>query len=187
MNGWAVLTALSADPALATIPVIMLTITDDQKQGFALGATEFLTKPIDTTHLVSVLRRYSHGNTSNLALVVEDDAGLRELMRRQLHKAGWEVAEAENGQMALARLAKMQPTVILMDLMMPEMDGFLLLNELRQTDTWRSIPVIVVTAKELTPDDRQRLDSAVAAILHKGEGTCETLLQQLRQLVPAHA
>ena len=115
MDGWAVLRNLKADPALASIPVIMLTIADDQEKGFALGAVDFLTKPFDATHLVNVLQRYNNGSTSNLALVVEDDASLRELTRQQLRKIGWPVVEAENGQVALARLAESQPTVILLD------------------------------------------------------------------------
>ncbi len=183
INGWDVLTALRADPDLTGIPIIMLTITDDQEKGFALGATEFLTKPIDGARLSTVLQRYSQNNTPNLALVVEDDDGLRELMRRQLHKAGWDVTEAENGLVALHRLEHIQPSVILLDLMMPEMDGFMFINELHKHDAWRAIPVVVVSAKELTIEEQRQLDQAVTTVLQKGEYTCEDLLQQLHHLV----
>jgi CheY-like chemotaxis protein len=186
MNGWDVLAALKADPALASIPVIMLTITDDQRRGFTLGAADFLTKPVDTAHLVRVLQRHQNGNAPNLAMVVEDDASLRELTRRQLHKAGWTVVEAENGRVAITRLAECRPAVILLDLMMPEMDGFTFLTELHQTDAWQGIPVIVISAKELTPEDRLCLNGAVEAILQKGTYTCEALLQQVCGLVTAH-
>jgi len=185
MTGWDVLTALKADAALASIPVIMLTITDDQCRAFTMGATDFLTKPVDTAHLVRVLQRHQNGHAANVALVVEDDANLRELLRRQLHKAGWAVVEAENGRVAITRLAECQPAVILLDLMMPEMDGFTFLTELRQTTAWQEIPVIVISAKELTPEDRLWLNGAVKAILQKGAYTCETLLQHVRELVTA--
>jgi CheY-like chemotaxis protein len=185
MDGWTVLTALKTDPELATIPVIMLTIADNQSQGFALGAADYLVKPIDAAQLVSVLQRYRNGTASNLALVVEDDASLRELTRRQLQKADWAVVEAENGLEALARLVEIEPAVILLDLMMPKMDGFAFLAELHKADAWQSIPVIVMSAKHLTPEDRLQLNGAVAAILQKGEYNCETLLRQVRALVPA--
>jgi len=185
MTGWDVLTALKADPDLAPIPVIMLTITDDQGRGFTMGAADFLTKPVDAAHLVRVLQRHQHGNAAHLALVVEDDASLRELIRRQLHKAGWTVIEAENGRVALTRLAECQPAVILLDLMMPEMDGFTFLTELRRTTAWQEIPVIVISAKVLTLEDRLRLNGAVEAVLEKGAYTCEMLLQQVREMVIA--
>ena len=187
MDGWAVLTALKADPELAAIPVIMLTISDNQSQGFALGAADYMTKPIDATRLTSVLQRYSNGGTANLALLVEDDLSLRELTRRQLQKVGWAVVEARNGCEALERLAEIAPTVILLDLMMPEMDGFTFLTELHKRAEWQSIPVIITSAKTLTPEERLRLNGAVATIMQKGTYTCDTLLHQVRALVPAAA
>jgi CheY-like chemotaxis protein/anti-sigma regulatory factor (Ser/Thr protein kinase) len=181
MDGWSVLTALKADPELATIPVVMLTITDEQDKGFTLGAADYLTKPIDTTRLSSVLQRYRGKGASEVVLIVEDEAGLRELMRRQLHKAGWAVAEAANGQEALARLAETRYVAILLDLMMPEMDGFTFLTELRKVDP--STPVIIISAKELTPEDRLRLNGAVTTILQKGAYTGPDLLRHIGDLV----
>jgi CheY-like chemotaxis protein len=185
MDGWAVLAALKAAPELASIPVIMLTIHDNQSQGFALGAADYMVKPIDPARLTRVLQRYSKSGTANLALLVEDDVGLRELTRRQLQKVGWVVVEAENGREALERLTGIAPAVILLDLMMPEMDGFTFLTELHQHEEWRSIPVIVTSAKTLTPEDRLRLNGAVATIMQKGTYTCDALLHQVRALVPA--
>jgi CheY-like chemotaxis protein len=185
MDGWAVLTALKADPELASIPVIMLTIHDNQSHGFALGAVDYMVKPIDAARLTSVLQRYSTGGTTNLALLIEDDISLRELTRRQLQKVGWSVVEVENGREALKRLTEIAPTVILLDLMMPEMDGFTFLTELHKREEWRSLPVIVTSAKTLTPEERLRLNGAVATIMQKGTYTCDTLLHQVRALVPA--
>lgn len=179
MDGWAVLTALKADSELASIPVIMATILDERNMGFALGATDFLTKPIDRQYLARVLQKYRCAHPPCPVLLVEDHADLRELMRRMLEQEGWVVAEAENGRVALERVAENRPELIVLDLMMPEMDGFAFLEELRQNQTWRSIPVIVVTAKDLTVEDRQRLNGYVQYVVNKGSRGCEELLQEL--------
>jgi signal transduction histidine kinase/DNA-binding response OmpR family regulator len=186
MDGWAVLTALKADPTLADIPVIMLTIIDDKHLGYTLGATDYLTKPIDWNRLAVVLRKYRCVDPPCRVLVVEDEADMRQLLRRMLEQAGWAVTEAANGYEALARLAEDRPHLILLDLLMPEMDGFAFVEALRQQDAWRSIPVVVVTAKDLTPADRQRLNGYVEQILQKGAYSREALLREVRDLVAAH-
>ncbi|MGH6805153.1 MAG: ATP-binding response regulator, partial [Methyloceanibacter sp.] len=168
MDGWAVLTALKADPELAPIPVIMATILDEENMGFALGATDFLTKPIDRAYLAQVLQKYRCAHPPCPVLVVEDHADLRALMRRMLEQEGWVVAEAENGRVALERVAEHRPELIVLDLMMPEMDGFAFIEALRQNAAWRSIPIVVVTAKDLTAEDHRRLSGYVQQVLHKG-------------------
>ena len=110
---------------------------------------------------------------------------MREMLRRRLEKEGWKVIEAENGRAALERMAESRPELILLDLMMPEMDGFQFLDEVRKHEGWRSIPVIVVTAKELTPEDRQRLNGSVEKILQKGAYGGEELMREIRGLVAA--
>jgi signal transduction histidine kinase/DNA-binding response OmpR family regulator len=179
MDGWAVLGALKADPALASIPVIMATFVDDKNRGFALGATDFLTKPINRADLARVLKKFHDANPSCPVLIVEDQAGLRELMRRMLEQEGWVVAEAENGRVALDRVAENRPALIVLDLMMPEMDGFSFLEALRQRAPWRSIPIVVVTAKDLTEEDRQRLNGYVQYVVDKGSHDQEELLQEV--------
>ena len=182
MDGWAVLSALKADPDLADIPVIMLTIVDDKNLGYALGASDYLTKPLDRERLLSVLNKYRREAP---VLVVDDDATLRELLRRILEGAGYTVVEAENGRIALERLRTMAPGVILLDLMMPEMDGFEVVAEMRRHEAWRTIPIVVVTAKELTVEDRQRLNGYVERVLEKGAYSRDTLLAEVRDLVAA--
>ena len=115
--------------------------------------------------------------------VVDDDGDARELMRRLLERDGWEVVEAENGRAALARLGEHRPELILLDLMMPEMDGFELLGALRAREAWRTIPVVVVTAKELTEEDRGRLRGVVEGIVEKGARTGEALAREVCELV----
>jgi len=183
MDGWAVLSALKSDPVLAGIPVIMVTILDDKQMGFALGATDFVTKPIEWTRLGGLLKKYRKSTTANLVLVVEDDPATREILQRQLEKEGWEVATAEHGGVALQKVEQRMPGVILLDLMMPEMDGFDFLQELRQRPAGRQVPVIVITAKELTEEDRRRLNGYVSKVLAKGAYKMDELLQEIRALV----
>jgi PAS domain S-box-containing protein len=185
MDGWAVLTTLKADPDVADIPVILLTIVDDKNMGYALGATDYLTKPIDWGRLAVILQKYRCVHPPCTVLVIEDDADTRDLLRRLLDKEGWVVTEAANGRVALERVAERQPELILLDLMMPEMDGFAFLEVLRQQDAWRSIPVVVLTAKDLTPNDRQRLNGYVEQILQKGVYSRQELLQEIQHLVAA--
>ena len=185
MDGWAILTALKADPLLADIPVIMLTIVDDKNLGYALGAADYLTKPVDWDRLAAILQKYRCAHPPCTVLVVEDDADTRDMLQRLLTRENWAVTEATNGRVALERMAESQPELILLDLMMPEMDGFAFLEALRQQDAWRSIPVVVVTAIDLTPEDRQRLNGYVEQILQKGAYSREELLHEIYHLVAA--
>jgi signal transduction histidine kinase/CheY-like chemotaxis protein/HAMP domain-containing protein len=185
MDGWAVLTALKADPDLSDISVIVLSIVDEKQMGYALGAADYLTKPVDWERLAAVLQRYQSPRSPCPVLIVEDDASLRALLRRRLEKDGWTVIEAANGRVALEFMAEKRPDVVLLDLMMPEMDGFQFLDEVRKRAEWRSIPVIAITAKELTEDDRQRLNGGVKKILQKGAYSREELLSEVRDLVAA--
>jgi PAS domain S-box-containing protein len=189
MNGWAVLTALKANPELADIPVIVLTIIDDKNQGFTLGAADYLTKPVDYKRLSKLLNQYRPALPSEQpipvgqVLIVEDDGSTREMFRRILVKSGWQVAEAANGKQGIAQLQVAQPDLILLDLMMPEMDGFQFINAIRQEEAWRSLPIIVITAMDLTLSDRLRLNGYVEQILQKEAYNRDELLQEVRDLV----
>jgi len=184
MDGWAVLGALKADATLADVPVIMLTMLDDRSLGFALGATEYLTKPLDRDRLRALLARYRR-NGSHDVLVVEDDAATRELLRRQLEADGWRVDEAENGRAGLDAVSRRVPSLILLDLMMPVMDGCQFAAELRRHEQWRGIPVVVITAKDLTPNERRALNGDVQGVMQKGALTADELLRSIRDLVNA--
>ena len=183
LDGWAVLSQLKADPEVAAIPVIMLTIVDDRNQGYALGAADYLTKPIDRGRLLAVLHKYRRDGAPCPALVVEDDPVSRQPLRAVLEKDGFSVSEAQNGRVALERLAAQRPAVILLDLMMPEMDGFEFVAALHQHHEWRSIPVVVVTAKDLTPDERRRLNGYVEQVIAKGAHSRDEVLREVRDLV----
>lgn len=187
MDGWAVLSKLKADPQLAEIPVVVLTIVDNKNLGFALGASDYLTKPIDYKRLITLLQKYRPSGESldgeATVLITEDDPATREMFRRLMEKEGWKVMEATNGRHALAQVAQQAPDLILLDLMMPEMDGFQFIQALRSNPNWRSIPVVVVTAMDLTPNDRLYLNGYVEQILQKGAYTRDDLLQEVRDLV----
>lgn len=185
VDGWTVLTELKADSQLASIPVVMVTMVDDKNLGYALGASDYLLKPIDYDRLTELLQKYSTNGTLTSVMVIEDNTENREMMRRQLAKAGWQVIEAENGRVALKLMLTQTPGLILLDLMMPEMDGFEFLDELRRQPQWRSIPVLVLTAKDLTPDDRHRLDGQIERIYQKGSFDRQTLLSEISDLAAA--
>ena len=181
MDGWSVLSELKNDPELADTPVVILTMTDNKTLGYALGATEYLMKPIDRERLASVLRKYSRLSHDPI-LVVEDDPSTRDLLRSVLTKDGWTVQTAENGRVALDRVQRTPPGLVLLDLMMPEMDGFAFLEEFRKLPSAEKVPVVVLTAKDLTGEDRKRLSGHVKKIMAKGDGT-ESVLKKIRELV----
>ncbi len=187
MDGWAVLTLLKADALTADIPVIMLTVVDDKNLGFALGAADYLIKPIEWDRLIAVLEKHRPHVGGSRLLVVEDDPDTRDMLRRAAEKHGWEVLEAENGRVGLQRLASQVPAVILLDLMMPEMDGFTFVEELRRLPQCRHVPVIVVTAKDLSEEDRRRLNGQVFQILQKGGHSPQELLDELHNVLDSIA
>ena len=181
MDGWSVLSELKNDPDLSEIPVVILTMADNKRLGYALGATEYLVKPIDRERMTAVLRKYSR-LSHNSILVVEDDPDTRDLLRSILTKDGWSVQTAENGKVALERVAKACPSLVLLDLMMPEMDGFTFLEEFRNLPSAGEVPVVVLTAKDLSNEDRKRLNGHVQRIMAKGDGA-ESVLKKVQELV----
>ena len=182
MDGWAVLKVLKSDPKVAEIPVVLITMVDGRDMGKALGAADYLPKPIDRERLSAVLRKYKCTSPPCPVLLVEDDAVARDLMRRTLVAGGWTVREASNGREALTMIQRSRPDLVLLDLMMPEMDGFEFLEQFRANPAWRGIPVVVVTAKDLTAADRERLNGRVRSILQKSAYTHEELAREIRSV-----
>jgi CheY-like chemotaxis protein/nitrogen-specific signal transduction histidine kinase len=166
LDGWTVLATIKSDPTLAHIPVVLMTILDEKNRGFSLGAIEYLVKPVDHEALVRVLHEL--GNVpSGRILIVDDDEHDRQGIRVALEQVGWQTAEADNGQAALKLLTGARPDAILLDLMMPQMDGFEFLDEIRRKGEWRDIPVIVITARDLTAEDCVRLNGGVERVIQK--------------------
>jgi len=183
MDGWTVLRILKADPELHNIPVIMLSMIDDRTRGYSLGAVDYLTKPVDRELLQKTLSHYYCTEKTCPVLLVEDDVEARRIMVHTLEKAGWKVYEACNGKEALDMLPDVQPHLILLDLMMPVMDGFGFLAAMRARPEWEQIPVIVITAKDLSREDRSRLSGCVEEVLEKNAYTRDQLLKHVREAV----
>jgi adenylate cyclase len=176
LDGWTVLAAIKGDPALASIPVVLMSIIEEKNRGYALGAADYLVKPVDRAKLVATLTSIC-GPTAGRALLVDDDDVVRRGVRQALEPIGWKVTEAKNGQVAIDALTAARPDVIILDLMMPTMDGFEFLDELRGRPDWQDIPVVVITAKDLTDEDRDRLNGGVERIIQKSDRN-----EMLRQL-----
>ena len=182
LDGWSVLAALRQDTELADIPVIMVTILDEQRRAASLGAAGYLTKPIDRDRLRRILGRFRTPARATRVLLVEDDADQRERLRAWLEGQHWLVQEAANGREALACLQADRPDVILLDLMMPEMDGFAVVAALQKEPRWRDVPVIVITARDLDAQDRARLNSGVQSVLVKEAFRPAELVERIRRL-----
>jgi CheY-like chemotaxis protein/anti-sigma regulatory factor (Ser/Thr protein kinase) len=176
LDGWTVLAAMKGDPALASIPVVLMSMVDQKNRGYALGAADYLVKPVDRTKLVETLTSIC-GSAAGRALLVDDDDLVRRVVCQVLQPLGWQVSEAENGQFAVQSLGAARPDVIILDLMMPKMDGFELLDELRSRQDWQDIPVVIITGKDLTDEDRDRLNGGVERIIQKSDR--DEMLRQL--------
>ncbi len=176
LDGWTVLAAIKGDPALASIPVVLMSIVEEKNRGYALGAADYLIKPVDRGKLVETLTAIC-GQGGGHALLVDDDEVVRRSVRQALAPLGWQVTEAANGLLAVELLGSARPDVIILDLMMPQMDGFELLDELRARSEWREIPVVVITARDLTDEDRARLNGGVERIIGKSDR--DEMLRQL--------
>lgn len=183
MSGWEVLAKLKSHPQLASTPVVMISIVDESEKGFALGIDEFLTKPIKRERLLEVLEQLQRRPQMGPVLVVEDDPDTRELMKRLLARDGWEVVEAVNGKDALETLEGLKPSLILSDLMMPEMDGFAFIEAISQEERLNDVPVVVLTAMELTKEEEHLLNRRTESILKKGASPIQELEDKMLSLL----
>lgn len=181
-DGWSVLSALKSDPQLADIPVIMLTMVDEKNLGYAMGVSDYLLKPIDRDRLLAVLKKHCGDRLNRTILLVEDDATTREMLCLALEAEGWQVVEAADGVTALQHIAQKLPALILLDLTLPNLDGFEVVNQLQQHEVWRSIPIVVITANEVSLLDQQRLERSVKKVLQKGIFDLDELLAKVRSL-----
>mgnify|MGYP000639531872 CR=1 FL=1 len=186
LNGWNVLNQLKANPNTAEIPVIMLTIVDEHKKGYQLGVSEYLIKPIEPKKFSAILEKYKTEDTNSQVLVIEDDNDTREVLQRYLVKEGYDVCEAENGCIGLEQLAVQKPMLVLLDLMMPQMDGFTFLSEMRKQEEYRDIPVVVLTARDLSQQESETLCASTQNVLQKGAYSLDELLLEIRSQLHIH-
>ncbi len=187
VDGWSVLNELRQYEETASVPIIIMSMADNRNMGFALGADAFLEKPLSRGKLLQLVQSYHQApNTSLTVLVVEDTDDMREMMRRTLERESINVLEAENGLVGLEALTRQTPDLILLDLMMPEMDGFQFVEAIRANDQWRTIPIVIVTAKDITDEERLRLNGLVQRVLQKGAYDRDALLTEVSQLANAY-
>jgi signal transduction histidine kinase/DNA-binding response OmpR family regulator len=169
MDGWEVLTALKADPVTAEIPVVVVSMLDERGMGFALGAAEYLVKPVSREHVLAALSRVGVLPEAGTLLVIDDDPLALELVTAVLEPRGWTVLSAGDGETGTAMARSHQPSVVLLDLLMPGMDGFAVAEALRSDGATRAIPIVVLTSKTLTPADRDRLRGRISYVAQKNE------------------
>ena len=181
IDGWGVLEVVKGDPQTRDLPVVVVTVTDDRRRAYALGASDYFVKPVDRDALLERLRRYTKlGATQRTVLAVDDDPPALELAAGILRGAGYRVIEARSGREALDAAQQDPPDVVLLDLMMPEMSGFAVLEELRRREPTRQVPVLVLTARDLTGEDKRQLSGHALAVLRKGEQVNADLVQWIR-------
>ncbi|MCP4698353.1 MAG: response regulator [Gammaproteobacteria bacterium] len=184
MDGWQVLSTLKNDPVLTDIPVIMATLEEGAQLRYALGAADYLAKPIKRDQLAAILNKYHIGDASErVVMLVEDEAAYRDIIGEMLKEQGWHVFKAENGQVALDHIDDKRPALILLDLSMPVMDGFEFVARFHENDKWRDIPIVVLTARMLTAEDHARLHGHVENIISKAGLSREDLLANIHELI----
>jgi len=183
MSGWDILKRFKEHPSLSNIPVVVLSDSGEEKRSREAGVAEFLTKPLDWDYFVAILKKYKKTSRDFSIMVVEDDAINREALRRMLGKDGWNIVEAFDGPSTFDRLNENElPGLILLDIILPGMNGFEVVQRLRQNPLWRAIPIVIISAKELTLEERGRLQGDVERIFKKGDVTCNELLQTIRSI-----
>jgi CheY-like chemotaxis protein len=182
VDGWSVISSLKANPQLAEIPVIMQSVRDDRDLGFMLGASEYLVKPVERKTLLQILKKYTNAAESYI-LIVDDDESTRRLLARTLKREGWNTVEVDGGAQGLIEIERKPPVLIILDLMMPDMDGFEFLQTLRSKSSVIDIPVVVLTSKDLTSQDRLKLNGGVERILEKGRLNRDRFLDEVKRTV----
>jgi signal transduction histidine kinase/DNA-binding response OmpR family regulator/CHASE3 domain sensor protein len=180
-DGWDVIQELKGDPQTANIPIIMLTILDNRERGYSLGAAEYLVKPVSRSALLERLADLREDHTLHRALIVEDDPLEQRVIALTLEDAGLETTAFASGPDALQWLEQHTPDIITLDLMMPGMDGFEALNEIKRRPQLRPVPVLIITAKDIMPEDRARLNSHIGAVVGKGPAQREELLREVSE------
>jgi CheY-like chemotaxis protein len=180
-DGWAVLREMKDDPELKSIPVIMHTVIDNRNLGFAIGAQDYLIKPVDHETLIRTIKHYEQPARALSVLVIDDEPDQRDILSRILLKEGWNVQMADGGRSALSLLAQSLPDVITLDLMMPTMDGFEFLKLVKENKRWSHIPILILTSMDLNKADYDKLAGSAATILRKRELEPQQLLDILRR------
>jgi CheY-like chemotaxis protein len=181
-DGWQVLRELKANQKTRDIPVLIHSMIDNKPLAFSLGALDYLPKPADSSMVLKLVSKAVKTNDKHL-LVVDDDGEYRAILKGVLHQAGFQVEEAGSGKEAMERLKNGRPALILLDLRMPDIDGFELLRHLREVDAWKSIPVIILTGADLTPQQVQEMNRQMIDYVRKSDLTVESITQSIKRVL----
>jgi signal transduction histidine kinase/DNA-binding response OmpR family regulator len=187
MDGWETLRKLKETPETRAIPVVILSVVENRTFGFSLGAFDYLVKPLSRPDLLRILARLGVLASRGRVLVVDDDPDVRTLLEQELASAGYRARSVAGGAEALEAMERERPAAVLLDLMMPPPDGFEVLYRIRQNPALRDVPVVVVTAKELTPADNERLNGSAQRIIRKGSGTGRLVREILETIEPGRS
>jgi CheY-like chemotaxis protein len=186
-DGWELLARLKADQATAPIPVVVVSIVDEQGRGFTLGAADYLLKPVDRDVLVRVIQRVVRKNAQDhrgrCVLVIDDDPVILELMDAVLRPEGFEILKAKDGRHGLKIARERNPALVVLDLLMPEMNGFEVVDEMHGSPETSAIPIVVLTNKSLSREEKDRLNGRITAIRQKSEFNRADFVAQVRSLL----
>ncbi len=185
-DGWEVIQTLKSDPQTSDIQIIMLSMLDNRQLGYSLGATDYLVKPVSRNSLLQRLDQLRNGTELRSVVVVDDDPIQLRVVESALSNEGIEVHTFNNGGLALEWLAEHTPDLITLDLMMPGMNGFEVLDAIRSMPKLKDVPVLIITAKDIVEDERSLLNGRIAAIIQKGPRQREELLQEVRNTLRRH-
>jgi CheY-like chemotaxis protein len=183
MSGWDVLTILRADPMHADLPVILCTVTDPDHRTASLGVIEHLTKPIDRDHLATLVRRFVGTDETATVMVVDDDDDYREQLAMVLRRGGHRVRMAPNGHQALQQMRQETPDLVLLDLVMPGMDGLGVIDQMQQDPALACIQVVLVTAADVGADILRQLNERAVTLMHKDQVDLEQIARKATELV----
>jgi len=184
MDGWSVLQLLKNDPALRSIPVFIISIMENKALGFSLGVTDYIVKPFDRKELLAKLKNCDKG-APHKVLVVDDDPAITRLFEGDLKQEGYRVAIAHNGEEALTEMSKEKPDIVFLDLMMPQISGFEVLEAIDKDPSLDGMRVFAMTAKHLTPQETQYLEQRVEMIVQKGSRSLEEIFSLLKEKLHA--
>jgi signal transduction histidine kinase/DNA-binding response OmpR family regulator len=183
-DGWAVLRQIKADPATRDIPVLVVSVVDHKDRGYQLGAFDYLLKPLERDAILAALARIQR--TRGLILVVDDDPTVADLVRQLLEGEPYQITAAADGVHALELIQGLQPDVVLLDLLMPAMNGFELIDRMKADPQLRQIPVLVLTAKDLTLAERSALEQDTRGVIEKLGLSREMLVGELTAALHSH-
>jgi signal transduction histidine kinase/DNA-binding response OmpR family regulator/ligand-binding sensor domain-containing protein len=182
MEGWNVLRGLKSEAATANVPVIIVSMIDNRELGLAIGADDYFVKPVDWPRLMRRLAELTSPRHAAKLLLIDDDVAVHAMLEQELTREGYQLESATSGREGLERAMQSKPDVIILDLMMPEMSGFEVAEALRARESTSRIPIVVLTAKDLTAEDRDRLRNGTSGVVRKGSAAAARLIREIRTL-----